>query len=63
MDGHKPQVHKVWIFCEVGVSPDVRPTVRVDVGAGFVGKFATNYLTEDGHKILMFRVNTIYGII
>ena len=38
-------------FGEVGVTPEVNPTAQVDVGNGFVGEFATNYLTEDGHKI------------
>ena len=48
MDVREPQVREVWTFGEDGVTPKVHPTARVDVGAGFVVKFATNYLTEDG---------------
>ena len=59
MDGRKTQVHEVWTFSEDGVTPEVYPTARVEVGAGSVGGFATNYLTADGRMIPMFRVNSI----
>ena len=42
MDGREPQVHVVWDFGEDSVTREVRPTVHVDVGAGFVGEFSTN---------------------
>ena len=54
MDVREPQVREVWTFGEDGVTPEVHPTARVDVGAGFVGGFSTNYLTGDGRRIPMF---------
>ena len=36
VDGRKPKIHKVWIFCEDGVIPEVHQTAQVDVDAGFV---------------------------
>ena len=61
MDGRDPQIHEVWNFGEDGVTPEVHSTAQVDVGARFVGKFATNYLTENGRRIPMFGVNSING--
>ena len=40
-----PKIHEVWTYGEDGVTREVHPTARVDVGAGFVGEFDTDYLT------------------
>ena len=45
VDGHKPKVNEVWILGEDGLTHEVHPTAQVDVDAGVVCKFATNYLT------------------
>ena len=36
VNGRQPEIHEVWIFGEDGVTHEVHPTARVDVGAGFV---------------------------
>ena len=36
VDGRDPQIHEVWTFGDDGVTQEVHPTTRVDVGAGFV---------------------------
>ena len=61
MDGQESQIHDVWTFGKDRVTREVPPTARVDVGAGFVGEFATNYLTEYWRRIPMFGVNSING--
>ena len=54
VDGREPEVNEVWILGEDGVTPEVHHTARVDVGTGFVCKFSTNYLTENGFKTSIF---------
>ena len=45
VDGRQPEIHEVCTFREDSVTPEVHPTVHIDVGA-FVGDFfATDYLT------------------
>ena len=42
VDGQQPKIHEVWNFREDGVTPEVHPTMRVDIGT-FVGEcFATH---------------------
>ena len=54
VDRWQPKIHGVWIFGEVGVTPEVYLTERVDV-SDFVGDyFATNYLTPIWRRVLMF---------
>ena len=36
--GRQPIIHKVWIFGDDGITTEVHPTARVDVG-NFVGSF------------------------
>ena len=45
VNGRQPKTHAVWTFGEDGANREVNPTARVDIGAGFVSEFATNYLT------------------
>ena len=54
VDGQQPQIHEVWTFCEDSVTREVHPKVRVDVVAGFVGDFNTNYLTPSWFRVPMF---------
>ena len=61
VDGQHPKIFEVWTFGEDGVTREVHPIARVDVGAGFVGKFATNYLNTTWHRLPMFRRNDING--
>ena len=60
-DGQQTKIHEVWTFGEDGVTPKVRPTTCVDVGA-FVGEcFATDCLTPTWRSIPMFGRNYING--
>ena len=54
VDGRNPEVNEVWVLGEDGVTPEFHPTAQVDVDAGVVCKFATNYLTENGLKTFIF---------
>ena len=60
VDSRKPEVHKVWILGEDGVTPEVHPTERVDVGDRIVGDFATHYLTDNGRRVPMFVKKSIF---
>ena len=42
VDGQETQIHEVWTFCENSVMHEFHPTSRLDLGAGFVGEFATD---------------------
>ena len=51
VDGRVPQILKVWSIGSNGMLREVRPTEQVDVSAGTVGQFLTNYLAENGRII------------
>ena len=53
VDGRDPQMHEVWCFGSNGITREVHPTVRVEVGAGIVGNFSINYLTENGRRVFI----------
>ena len=57
--GRKPQVNEVWTLGEDGVTREVRTKAQVDVGTGFIGEFATDYLTEIWRRFCMFGRNYI----
>ena len=61
VDGREPEVNEVWIWGEYGIAPKVHPTTRVDVEAGVVYKFTTNYHTENGFKTSIFCKKSING--
>ena len=61
VDRREAQIHKGWTFGEDGVTREVCLTARVDVGAGFVGEFSTNYLTPFWRRVPMSVVNSING--
>ena len=54
VDRLDPHIHEVWTFGEDGVTPEVDPIARVDIGAGVVGELATDYLTSSWRRIPMF---------
>ena len=54
VDGRQPQIHEVWTFAEDGVTREVHLTARVDVSAGFVGEFDSDYLTPSWRRVPMF---------
>ena len=51
VDGREPQIHEVWAFGSDGITREVNPTAQVDAGAGVVGEFSSNYLTESGIRV------------
>ena len=51
MDGQDHQVHEVWAFSDDGITREVHLTAQVDVGAGVIGQFSSDYLTESGRRI------------
>ena len=59
VDGQQPQIDEVWTFGEDSVTSEVHLTARVDVGSGFVGEFATDYLTPNWRRVPMFGRNSI----
>ena len=61
VEGCEPMVNEVCILGEDGVTPNIHPTARVDVDAGVVCKFATNYLTENGFMTSIFCKKSING--
>ena len=61
MDVRDPQIHEVWNFGDDGVTREVHPTARVDVGTGFVREFSTDYLTPSWFRVPMFVLNSING--
>ena len=50
VDVREPQIHEVWAFGDKGVTREVHLTARVDVSAGFVGEFASEFLTDNFHE-------------
>ena len=61
MDGREPYIHEVCTFGKDGVTYEVHPTARLDVGAGFISKFVNDYLTPSWCRVPMFGINFING--
>ena len=59
VDEQELHIHEDWTFREDDVTREVHLTLQVDVGAGSVGEFATNYLTPSWRRRTMFGVNSI----
>ena len=49
-----PQIHEFWTFGEDGVTHEVHPTARLDVGVEFFGEFDTDNLTTNWRRVPMF---------
>ena len=61
VDGRQLKIHEVWTFGEEGVTPEVHPNARIDVG-NFVDEcFANDYLTRTWRRIHMFGRDSING--
>ena len=61
MGGLEPQILEGSTFGEDGVTREVHATAQVNVGFGFVGYFASNYLTIIWRRVPMFGRNYING--
>ena len=61
VDGRELQIHKVWAFGSDDITHEVHPTAQVDVSAGVVGEFSSNYLTRSGRMIPILRKISIIG--
>ena len=51
MDGRETQIDEVWDFVSGDVTCEVHPTAQVDVDAGAVGAFTSDYPTESGRRV------------
>ena len=59
--GREPKIHEIWCLGSDSVTREVHPTAKIDVGAGTVGKFTTNYLAENGCRIPIIGQLSIKG--
>ena len=57
--GRQPQIQKVWSFGNDGITREVHPFARLDVGAFSKDCFGTNQLAEYGHRVSMCGRNSI----
>ena len=48
VDECEPEVHKVWIWGDHGITTKVHTTSRVDIDPRINSDFATDYFTETG---------------
>ena len=46
-------MHEIWCFGYDGITCEVYPTARVDLGSGVVGQFLSDHLAENGRRILI----------
>ena len=53
VDGRDPQLHEMWCLSLDNVIRKIYPTAQIEVGAGTVGELTTNYLAENGRRILI----------
>ena len=60
-NGRQPKIHEAWTFAEDGFTREVHPTARIDVSAGFIVNFSTNYLTPCWRRIPIFGRDFING--
>ena len=51
VDGQEPQMHEFWCLVLDGIIREGYPTMQVEITAGTVGEFVTDYLAEDGCRI------------
>ena len=53
----------IWCLGSNGITREFHPTDQIDVGAGTVGQFTTNYLAENGRRIPVIGQVSINGSI
>ena len=51
VEDHEPQINKMWCLGSYGVTCTIQPKAQVEIAAGIVGQFTTNYLAENGRII------------
>ena len=54
-------MHEIWCFGYSVITHEVHPTAQVYVGAGFVGKFLSNYPDENRRRIPILGQISING--
>ena len=54
-DNQEPQIHELRCLGLDNITQEVHPTAKVEVVAGTVGELKTDYLAENGCKILIIR--------
>ena len=61
VDGQEPQINELWCLSLYNINQEVHPTARVEVVAGTVGEFTTNYLAENRRRIPIIGKLSING--
>ena len=51
IEGWEPQIHKLWCLCLENITREVHAIAQVEVGAGPVREFTTNYPAENRRRI------------
>ena len=51
VDGREPHIHELWFLGLENITHKLHPTVQVEVAAGTVGEFVTDYLSENERRI------------
>ena len=51
INGREPHIHELWCLGLDGIIRKFHPTARVELPAGTVREFVTNYLAENGRQI------------
>ena len=51
VDGREPQIHEFWYLDLDGIIYNDYPTSHVEIPAGTVGDFVTDYLATNGRRI------------
>ena len=59
--GWEPQMHEIWSLGINRVTREVHPKEQVDVGAGTVRQFLTDYFYENGGRISILGQISING--
>ena len=63
VDGWHPQIHRLLCLGFDNITKEVHPTAQVEFIYGIVGEFMTNYLAENGRRIVIIRQPSINGSI
>ena len=61
IDGQDPQINEMWCLGSDGVTREIHPKAQVEVDAGTVVQFKTNYLYGNGRIIPMVGQLSING--
>ena len=61
INGRDPQINKLWYLGLDRICCEVNPAVRVEILAGTVGEFVTDYLAENGGWIAIIGELSVNG--